>query len=152
MSPEELLMSWRLVPAPARSSELLASHSWRGTYQMSDTQNKTNKLVATDDEIVFVAKQMDISEHLDWNSPDHNHVIARENAKRSAKQFILAYRACERMESLGTKPKETDGEKKTAVEADKAKLVDDQNRLASDVRKPSFPPSLIPTDTPHSAV
>ncbi len=52
------------------------------------------KIVVTDDEMIFVAKAMDDTNKINWSSPDHEHQVARDNAKLIAKNAILAYRAC----------------------------------------------------------
>ncbi len=52
------------------------------------------KIVVTDDEMIFVAKAMDDTNKINWSTSDHEHQVARDNAKLIAKNAILAYRAC----------------------------------------------------------
>lgn len=66
------------------------------------TNNKpTDKtsIVVTEDEAIFVAKAMDIDGTLIWNSNDHQYVVGRENAKRSARGYIAAHRACQLLDA-----------------------------------------------------
>ena len=62
------------------------------------------KIVVTDDEMIFVAKAMDDTNKINWSSPDHEHQVARDNAKLIAKNAILAYRACLALPSVAAKP------------------------------------------------
>lgn len=62
------------------------------------------KIVVTDDEMIFVAKAMDDTNKINWSTSDHEHQVARDNAKLIAKNAILAYRACLALPSVAAKP------------------------------------------------
>ena len=62
------------------------------------------KIVVTDDEMIFVAKAMDDTNKINWSTSDHEHQVARDNAKLIAKNAILAYRACLALPSIAAKP------------------------------------------------
>lgn len=72
------------------------------TEETKPAEKPAEKVVVTDEQIVFVAKAMDIDNKLEWDSPDHDKQVAILNAKDDAKHMILGFLACSR---LGEVPK-----------------------------------------------
>jgi hypothetical protein len=60
------------------------------------------KLAAAENQIIAVAKAMDIDDKLNWDSTDHDKIVARENAKVIAKQMILGVQAVGKMPAAET--------------------------------------------------
>jgi hypothetical protein len=82
-----------------------------------------NKNLVTDDECEAVARAMDFENKINWQSPDHEHAVARENAMRIAKQHILAARAVGTRVSKGEKTsRDPDLVKESNVGGDSTKL------------------------------
>ena len=49
----------------------------------------------TDEEAVEVARAMDVSGAIDWDSQEHDAINTRNTAIARAKEFYTAFRACE---------------------------------------------------------
>ena len=59
------------------------------------------RVTVTDDEVLFVAKAMDIERRIDFDSPDHNYIVAKTNMMHTARLYLVAYRACAQLGAMG---------------------------------------------------
>jgi len=76
---------------PEPSDGLASGGRARSSTHQADPDFKVE--VPTEGQIIAVAKAMDVDASLDWESPDHDKVVACINAKEEARHFIIGVHA-----------------------------------------------------------
>ena len=101
----------------------------------------------TDQEVMVVAKAMDVDNTLDWKSKDHDKTVAISNAKADALHMILGFRAVTGM--AGFVSADNAEVAKAKANAD-AKVAADKAAAAKVAPAAPIPPApaFIPTPAP----